>query len=189
MTKIDFEKLFKLRLTVARFGEMDCARWWNTQGILGRYGALALNRGFPKTHRFVQAKIAFSVATHRCNEVYSHPNAYTLWNLPPDVEDRFQDKWHEWLGNSTQWTSFFQKLEDISCISLFDLILKLEFMTAGQADKAKKLSRSAESRAVKIPGHGIIDDDAIELLGAGFYLGKTGKPVVPYLPYATVRQG
>ncbi|MFN5116778.1 MAG: hypothetical protein ACK5FE_13410 [Cyanobacteriota bacterium] len=29
---IDFKRLFKLRLVVARHGEMDAARWWNTQG-------------------------------------------------------------------------------------------------------------------------------------------------------------
>lgn len=27
---IDFERLFKLRLAVARHGEMDVAGWWNT---------------------------------------------------------------------------------------------------------------------------------------------------------------
>jgi hypothetical protein len=31
MSKINHEQLFKLRLTVARFGEMDCVEWWNTQ--------------------------------------------------------------------------------------------------------------------------------------------------------------
>ena len=39
---IDYERLFKLRLTVARHGEMDAAGWWNTRGILGRHGALVL---------------------------------------------------------------------------------------------------------------------------------------------------
>ena len=32
---INFERLLKLRLVVARHGEMDAARWWNTQGMLG----------------------------------------------------------------------------------------------------------------------------------------------------------
>jgi hypothetical protein len=58
MGNIDFDHLFRLRLTVARFGEMDSARWWNTQGILGKYGSLALSRGFPKTHCFAQARVA-----------------------------------------------------------------------------------------------------------------------------------
>jgi hypothetical protein len=37
----------KLRLVVARVGEMDLARWWNTQGQLGALGSSVLQRGFP----------------------------------------------------------------------------------------------------------------------------------------------
>jgi len=90
MATISYVHLFKLRMVVARYGEMDAARWWNTQGILGRYGAMALGRGFPRTHRFAQAGIAFSVAAHRCREVYDSPAALTLWNLPAETEDRFR---------------------------------------------------------------------------------------------------
>ncbi len=53
---IDLERLLKLRLAIARFGEMDLARWWNTKGQLGRLGATALRRGFPRTHHFAQAR-------------------------------------------------------------------------------------------------------------------------------------
>ncbi len=38
---IDLDRLLKLRLVVARFGEMDLARWWNTKGQLGRLGTTA----------------------------------------------------------------------------------------------------------------------------------------------------
>ena len=46
---IDFDRLFKLRLVVARHGEMDAAKWWNTQGMLGpsrRCGAEARFPGY-----------------------------------------------------------------------------------------------------------------------------------------------
>jgi len=62
---IDFKRLFKLRLVVARHGEMDAARWWNTQGVLGPRGVSVLRRGFPKTHCFAQARIVFEVARSR----------------------------------------------------------------------------------------------------------------------------
>jgi len=39
---IDLDRLLKLRLVVARHGEMDRAGWWNTNGMLGRYGGIAL---------------------------------------------------------------------------------------------------------------------------------------------------
>ncbi len=43
-SELDYERLLKLRLVVARVGEMDRARWWNTLGLLGRYGEIALSR-------------------------------------------------------------------------------------------------------------------------------------------------
>jgi len=42
---VDLDRLLKLRLVVARFGEMDIAKWWNTGGQLGPVGAIALRRG------------------------------------------------------------------------------------------------------------------------------------------------
>ena len=33
---LDLDRLLRLRLTVARHGEMDAARWWNSKGMLGR---------------------------------------------------------------------------------------------------------------------------------------------------------
>ena len=94
---IDFERLFKLRLVVARHGEMDAAAWWNIRGILGRHGALALKRGFPSTHYFAQARIAFAVARSRCHELFDPPGCMTLWHLPAEVEDRFDEHWQDWL--------------------------------------------------------------------------------------------
>jgi hypothetical protein len=37
-SSLDFDRLLKLWLVVARYGEMDMARWWNTQGMLGLIG-------------------------------------------------------------------------------------------------------------------------------------------------------
>ena len=189
MVNIQFEHLFKLRLTVARFGEMDNAGWWNTQGILGRYGALTLSRGFPKTHRFAQAKIAFAVAAHRCREVYSHPGTFTLWDMPAEIEDRFQEKWHDWLDDMEHWTPFFQSLEDISGIELLDLLSGQGLITVEQVERAQKLRRSSEGRSVQVSGCESLDDDALSLLAAGFFRGEQGKPAVPYLPLTTNLQG
>jgi hypothetical protein len=37
LTREDLDQLLKLRVIVARFGEMDVAGWWNTKGQLGPY--------------------------------------------------------------------------------------------------------------------------------------------------------
>ena len=94
---IDFERLLKLRLIVARHGEMDAARWWNTQGMLGRRGAVVLKRGFPSTHYFAQARIVFEVAKSRCHELFDPPGCMTLWHLPAEIEEQFQEHWQGWL--------------------------------------------------------------------------------------------
>ncbi len=185
MVNFKFDHLFKLRLTVARFGEMDNARWWNTKGIMGRYGALTLSRGFPKTHRFAQAKITFAVAAHRCKEIYAYPGAVTLWDLPPEIEDRFQEKWHEWLDDIDHWTPFFQSLEHISGMELLDLLTQQGLINPEQVEMAQKLRRSSEGRSVRISACESLDDEALSLLAAGFFRGEQGKPAVPYLPLTT----
>ena len=83
---LDFDRLLKLRLVVARFGEMDLAKWWNTRGQLGRLGTAAIRRGFPRTHYFAQARSVFAVAAHRCREIFDPPDSVTLWRLPETID-------------------------------------------------------------------------------------------------------
>ncbi|MGA6926760.1 MAG: BrxE family protein [Desulfosarcina sp.] len=181
MATISFEHLFKLRLIVVRFGEMDHMRWWNTNGILGKYGSLALSRGFPKTHRFAQAKVAFAVAAQRCQEIYDPPNAYTLWCLPPVIEDQFQEHWHKWLDNLEEWEGFFKHIEEISGKEILDLLENNDLITPQQAEDAKKLRRSAEGRSVQVSGVSALDDGALAMLAAGFFRGDQGKLAIPYV--------
>ena len=108
---IDFDQLLKLRLVVARFGEMDRAKWWNTRGQLSRLGTAAIRRGFPRTHYFAQARSVFAVAAHRCREVFDAPESVTLWQLPEAVEEEFKSHWERWLDQTDEWKPFFQSLE------------------------------------------------------------------------------
>ncbi len=91
-TAIDLERLFKLRVAIARAGEMDLARWWNTRGQLGPLGTSALRRGLPRTHRFAQARSVFAVAAHRCRELFDPPKCVTLWSLPASVEEELDSR-------------------------------------------------------------------------------------------------
>ncbi len=181
MGKISLARLFKLRIIVARFGEMDCMRWWNTKGVLGRYGPLALKRGFPKTHRFAQAKIAFAVAAYRCRQVYDPPDAFTLWELPPEIEDQFQDRWGVWLENLEAWEPFFKNIEDIKGKELLELLSKRDLISQTQIENVGKLRRAAEGRSVQISRLSSLDDGALSMLAAGFFKGEPGKPAVPFL--------
>lgn len=184
MATLSFEHLFKLRLVVARYGEMDGAKWWNTQGILGRYGAMALSRGFPRTHRFAQAGIAFSVAAHRCRDLYDSPTVRTLWSLPAEVEDRFRDKWHDWMEDGEAWADFFKGIEEIAGQPLLDCLAERNLITWDRMEAVMKLRRSDQGRSVPVSGRNDLDDSAVTLLAAGFSKGEPGKPAVPYVNVA-----
>ncbi len=182
---IDFDRLLKLRLVVARFGEMDAARWWNTgdtarrTALLGRAGSVLMSRGFPRTHRFAQARLVFEVARARCAEVFDPPGCVTLWSLPASIEDQFDARWARWLESRDSWAPFFTAIESPHQ-DLIEALRGLDLLTSEDVDGASKLRRSAEGRAVPIPGVHTVTDTLISALAAGFARGDQGKLAVPY---------
>lgn len=177
---LDLDRLLRLRLTVARYGEMDAARWWNSKGMLGRYGAVVLKRGFPSTHHFAQARVVFAVARHRCAELFDPPGCMTLWHLPPELEDQFEERWQTWLDEAERWTPFFEDLAGLQGDDLLDALMTFDLLSQSQLDEVLKLRRSAEGRAVPLPGTHKPNDDVLTLLAAGFARGEPGSPAIPY---------
>jgi hypothetical protein len=177
---IDLDRLLKLRLLVARFGEMDLAKWWNTKGQLGKLGAAALRRGFPRTHRFAQARSVFAVASHRCTEVFEPPGCVTLWRLPEATEEEFDARWEHWLDNAAEWTPFFEKLETLPGADLAAVLRSFEVVSDSELEACAKLRRSAEGRAVPLPGLFSGTDVDVALLALGFARGEPGALAVPY---------
>jgi hypothetical protein len=177
---IDLDRLLKLRLLVARFGEMDLAKWWNTKGQLGCTGAAALKRGFPRTHRFAQARSVFAVAAHRCAEWFDHPRSVTLWRLPEATEEEFDARWEQWLDNASDWTAFFEKVEAISGSDLTAILRTLDVVSESDLEAYAKLRRSAEGRAVPLPGFFSGTDADVALLALGFARGEPSALAVPY---------
>lgn len=182
---IDFDRVLRLRLVVARYGEMDAARWWNTgdaarrSALLGRAGSVLMSRGFPRTHRFAQARLVFEVARARCAEVFNPPGCVTIWNLPPAIEDQFDARWARWLEDREAWTGFFLSLEAPPS-DLLDTLKSLGLAGDGDLEAVSKLRRSAEGRAVPLPGVHVVTDSLITLLAAGFSRAEPGKLAVPY---------
>ncbi len=179
-SRIDLERLLKLRLAVARYGEMDAAAWWNTKGILSRHGSLVLKRGFPSTHYFAQARIAFAVACSRCHELFDPPGCMTLWNLPAEVEDQFEEHWQGWLDQGESWTPFFEKLAAAGGGDLLAELSDFGLVDQTHLDAVGKLRRSAEGRSVPLPGTHQPNNEIITLLAAGFARGEKGSPAIPY---------
>jgi len=183
---LDLERLLKLRLLVARFGEMDIARWWNTKGQLGRLGAAALRRGFPRTHHFAQARSVFAVASHRCAEVFQPPGCVTLWSLPEDVEEEFDARWEYWLDDASKWPPFFEKIEGLQGADLPDILRAFQVVNDRDLQAYAKLRRTAEGRAVPLPSLFSGSDDDVALLALGFGRGDPGALAVPYARKADV---
>lgn len=180
---VDLDRLFKLRLIVARFGEMDIARWWNTKGQLGRSGALALRRGFPRTHHFAQARSVFAVAAHRCSELFDPPGCVTLWRLPESIEEELDARWEHWLDDAAAWAPFFQRLEELrgaDPTQLEQTLRSFELASDRDAQAFAKIRRPTTGRSVQLPGVFSGTDGDIALLALGFAHGERGSPVVPY---------
>lgn len=178
--KIEYGHLLRLRLAVARFGEMDLARWWNTKGVLGKLGEMALKRGFPRSHFFAQARVVFAVAADRCREVFDPPEAVTLWNLPAEVEDEFDSCWAGWTEAADQWADFFQRLQSVKGPDLLAVLNDLGVVTPDEIESARKLRREAENRALRVPDAKSLDRLTVSLLAAGFFRGEPGEPAIPY---------
>jgi hypothetical protein len=176
----DFDRLLKLRLVVARFGEMDLARWWNTKGQLGRLGAAALRRGFPRTHYFAQARSVFAVADYRCQEIFGFPDCVTLWRLPEAIEEEFDARWEHSLDQATEWQSLFQKLPDLQGTDLLGALRAFEAVTDHDIEAFSRLRRSGEGRTIAVSDSFSGTDHEVALLALGFARGEVGMLVVPY---------
>lgn len=176
----DLDLILKLRLVVARHGEMDLAKWWNSNGMLGRRGAVVLERGFPRTHFFAQARAVFSIARTRCAELFNPPGCMTLWNLPAEHEDRFEDEWHRWLDQYEEWTPFFECLQQLSGADLLDELAEFELIDESTRESVANLRRSPEGRSIALPGVQVPSDAIITLLAAAFARGEPGALLVPY---------
>ena len=183
---LDLDRLLKLRVAVARFGEMDLARWWNTKGQLGRLGASALRRGFPRTHYFAQARSVFAVAQNRCKEVFNPDRCVTLWALAESIEEEFDIRWEHWLDHAGDWAPFFAKVEAIQGTDLIRVLRDLELVSDKDVDSFKSLKRSAEGKAVPLPGMFQPDDETVALLALGFARSEPGALSVHYARRADV---
>lgn len=177
---VDLEKLLKLRLVVARFGEMDRARWWNTRGQLSRLGTTAVRRGFARTHYFAQARAVFAVAAHRCREVFDADGVVTLWQLPPLIEDQFEARWEHWLDHATEWTDLFQGVESLPENDLIAALRTVGAVTDRDLEAFARIPRFAGARALALPNPFSGSDEDIALLAFGFARGEPGSLVVPY---------
>lgn len=177
---INLDRLLKLRVAVARVGEGEGNRpgWWNTKGQLGRTGAAALRRGFPRTHYFAQARAVFKVAAALCDAVPAPSDCVTLWRLDASTEDAFDARWEHWLDHASEWPPFFQAVAAISGADLVAALRSLELVDKADLAHLPKLRRTGNS--VQLPGFYAGTDADVTALALGFVHSEPGNVAVPY---------
>lgn len=177
---VDLEHLLKLRVFVARIGEMDLAKWWNTNGQLGRYGDAAVRRGLPRTHSFAQARSVAAVAAHRCDEVFSLANTVTLWRLPASVEERYEARWEHWLDNAADWTAFFADVAALTSADLEAALRAFDLVTNESVAAVRAMETGPGGRSLPLPGAFTGARADLDMLALGFSRGSVGSLTVPY---------
>jgi hypothetical protein len=179
---IDLDWLMRVRVVIARCGEMDANKWWNTGGQLGSYGARVLKRGFPRTHHFAQARSVFSVAAHRCAEVFDQREAVTLWRLPDEIEEAFDARWEGWLDDAASWAPFFESVAALKSFDVADALNGQSLIDQPDVAAAAKLKVSDGGKGVVVPGPFDPERKSVALLALGFGRGAKGDLLVPYSP-------
>jgi hypothetical protein len=144
---------------------------------------MALRRGFLRTHRFAQARSVFAVAAQRCSEVFDPPGCVTLFRLPEETEEELDVRWEHWLDDADRWADFFSKLEAIQAGDLAVVLRGLDLVSEADVAACARLTRSAEGRAIPLPGTYRADEATLALLALGFARGEPGALAVPYARY------
>jgi len=139
-----------------------------------------MQRGFPRTHRFAQARVVFAVAKARCDEVFSAPYSVNLWSLPPELEDTFEDRWQHWLDDAETWGSFFNEISAAPQASLPAFLAQLDAISQEQSDAARTLGRSYEEKAVQLGSVDSVSDELLSMLAVGFACSEPGRLAVPF---------
>lgn len=178
---LDLMWLCRIRIVVARLGEMDVLRWWNTDGQLSSFGAKVMSRGLPRTHYFAQARSVFAVAAHRSAQVFNPPNCATLWHLTDSVEDEFDARWESWLDDAGNWKPFFEEVARIQSGPVAGVLQALGLVTDEEVDElSRQLRRSATQSSVLLPNAFTRDRRSIAQLALGHGLSGIGDLAVPY---------
>jgi hypothetical protein len=176
----ELSTFLKLRLAIARYGEMDRSGWWNTRGVMGRQGQTLIERGFPRTHALVQSRIVFEVAKVRCDQVFSAPETITLWDLPAELEDHFESHWSEWLEQGDRWQRFMERVDEVMDGGMIEGLTTLELIDERHRTRAADVQANEKAKSVRVGNAEEVDLDLLKVLATGFAAGQAGNLVVPY---------
>ena len=178
--EMDLEWLLKIRTVIARIGEMDLARWWNSNGQLGPQGASVLRRGFPRTHYFAQTRSVCMVAAARCAQIFDLPGSVTLWRLTDTIEERLDVLWESWLDDAGSWRPFFERVAGLKSTDVQLSLQEFGLVTDEEVSARRSIKKSADGRSIQLPEMFDGGRQAVAMLALSFAAGSPGNLVVPY---------
>ena len=85
-----------------------------------------------------------SVARSRCEELFNAPGSVTLWHLPAEIEDQFDEHWQAWIGAPQKWNPFFDDLTATQDTDLLSALRERELISDGHVARVQTLRRAAE---------------------------------------------
>jgi len=177
---LDLEWLLKVRTVIARIGEMDLARWWNSNGQLGPQGASVLRRGFPRTHYFAQTRSVCMVAAARCAQIFDLPGSVTLWRLTDTIEERLDVLWESWLDEAANWRPFFERVAGLKSTDVPLSLREFGLITDEEVSARHSVKKSPDSRSIQLPDMFDGGRRTVAMLALSFAAGSPGNLVVPY---------
>lgn len=183
---LDLEWLLKVRTVIARIGEMDLARWWNTNGQLGPQGASVLRRGFPRTHYFAQTRSVCMVAAARCAQIFDLPGAVTLWRLTDTIEERLDVVWEGGLDDARSWRPFFERVAGLKSTDVALALREFELVTDEEVGAKFGTKKSPDGRSIELSAGFDGGRKTVAMLALAFGAGSPGNLVVPYARRADV---
>jgi hypothetical protein len=113
--------------------------------------------------------------------VFDPPECVTLWRLDEETEDAFDAKWESWIDGAGEWDDFFDDLQRIDHLDVAEACVSRGLIVDGDVEIVTRLRRSAEGKAIQLPGvfNGL--DQDIRLLAIGFARSQAGSLSVPYM--------
>ena len=183
--RIELDWLLRVRVVVARCGEMDAQRWWNTEGQLCPHGARVLKRGFPRTTSFRAGAVRLRRLCAPCAEIFDPPDAVTFWWLSDTTRRRSSTR----VGKDG-WTPRRpgrRSSNPSPALAHSDVVAALKSAPslvddADDEEAAAKLKVADGEKGVLVPGPFDLGRKAVALWALGFGRGAKGDLRVPRSP-------
>jgi hypothetical protein len=90
-------------------------------------------------------------------------------------------RWELWIDDGRTWAPFFATVEQLKEPDLLAALSSFDLIAPGDLDRYERLRRSAEGKAVQLPGLFDGGNDDVTLLALGFARGELGRLAVPYM--------